>query len=84
MVLLEGAARMTHSGGKPHEVGDRGQRYVVSVYDEAQNKRIDLALTNDIKHASEMATGAELRPSWKFAWVTDRYPALNQEVSRDE
>lgn len=67
---------MTHTGGKPHQVGDRGQRYVVSVYDESQNKRIDVAYTDSAMHASDMATGAHLRPSWKFAWVTDRRPEV--------
>ena len=66
---------MTHSGGKPHHVGDgAGYRYAISVFDEVENKRINLAYTNDAKRASEMATAAELRPSWKFAWVTDRTP----------
>ena len=67
---------MTHSGGRPHNVGDgEGLRYAVSVFDENKGERINLAYTNDAKHAAEMATAAELRPSWKFAWVTDRQPS---------
>lgn len=53
-------------------VGDEGQRYVVSAYDESRGERMNLYYTNDAKRASELATNAELRPSWKFAWVTDR------------
>lgn len=53
-------------------VGDEGQRYVVSVFDNNRNERMNLAYTNDADHASRLATTAELRPSWKFAWVTDR------------
>jgi hypothetical protein len=65
---------MTHSGGQPHAVGDRGQRYVVSVFDQGRNERINLAYTDNADHAASMATGAELRPSWTHAWVTDRRP----------
>ena len=65
---------MTHSGGKPHtNVGDKGQRYEISCYDEGQNKRIVLGWSDDAEAARQMASGAELRPSWKFAWVTDRF-----------
>lgn len=63
---------MTYNGGNPHPVGDRGQRYEVSCFDETQDKRIVLGWTDDAEVARQMADGAELRPSWKFAWVTDR------------
>ena len=64
---------MTHSGGKPHtNVGDRGQRYEVTVYDENKNERIVIGWSDDPAVASEMGTSAELRPSWKFAQVRDR------------
>lgn len=63
---------MTHSGGKPHAVGDKGQRFEVSVYDEAKGERVVLGWSDDAKVASEMAASAEIRPSWKFANVRDR------------
>jgi hypothetical protein len=63
---------MTHSGGQPHAVGDRGQRYEVTVYDKSQNRRITLGWSDTSEGAVAMANAAELRPSWKFAWVTDR------------
>lgn len=65
---------MTHSGGKPHAVGDHGQRYEVSCFDETKNARIVIGWTDDAASASQWATSVELRPSWKFAWVTDRRP----------
>lgn len=64
---------MTHSGGQPHtNTGDFGQRYEVTVFDEAKNARIKIGWSNDAKVASDMGTAAELRPSWKFAQVRDR------------
>lgn len=66
---------MTHSGGKAHGVGDRGQRYEVSVFDENEKKRIVLGWTDDAETARQMADSAALRPSWKFEWVTDRRAA---------
>lgn len=55
-------------------IGDEGQRYVVSVYDESRGTRMNLYYTDDARRASELATNAELRPSWMFPWVTDRKP----------
>lgn len=68
---------MTHSGGQPHtNIGDRGQRYEVSVFDEGQNKRIVLGWADNPTTAAKMATAAELRPSWTFAQVRDRHCAF--------
>lgn len=75
---------MTHSGGKPHKVGDGGQRYVVSVFDEGRNERINLGYADDSTVAAQMATAAELRPSWKFAWVTDRQPGKSTSTQTGE
>lgn len=55
-------------------VGDEGQRYVVSVYDENRGERMNLYYTDDARRAGELATNAVLRPSWTVAWVTDRKP----------
>lgn len=60
--------------GRGPKVGDEGQRYVVSVFDANCNERMNLYYTNDAKRASELATTAVLRPSWHFAWLTDRSP----------
>lgn len=76
---------MTHSGGKPHAVGDRGQRYEVTAFDESKNARFVIGWTNDAEFARGMAVGAELHPSWNFAQVRDRAaspPAGQTETSR--
>lgn len=65
---------MTHSGGMTHRVGDDAQRYIVSVFDELLGDRVPLGYTNSLEDAQRMAAGAQLRPSWKAAWVTDRQP----------
>lgn len=66
---------MTHSGGKDHAVGDCGQRYEVTVFDERENRRVVLGWAEEASTAARMATTAEAKPSWKFAWVTDRQAA---------
>jgi hypothetical protein len=65
---------MTHSGGQPHtNVGDRGQRYEVTVYDETKDERIVIGWSDDPQAASIMSNAAELRPSWRWAQVRDRH-----------
>lgn len=64
-----------HTCGLGPRVGDEGQRYVVSVYDDNRGERMNLYYTNDARLAGELATISEKKPSWNFAWVTDRKPA---------
>jgi hypothetical protein len=66
---------MTHSGGKPHEVGDRGQRFEVSFFNPSANGRQVLGWTDDEETARRMADSVDLHPSWEFPWVTDRWAA---------
>lgn len=68
---------MTFNGGKPHEVGYRGQQFEVSVFDEYARGRRVLGWASDSDTASKMATGAELRPSWSAAWVTDLFSDIS-------
>ena len=63
---------MTHSGGKPHAVGDQGQRWEVSFYNPTTNKREVYGWTNDHVSALAMAEAVEAHPSWEYPWVTDR------------
>lgn len=70
---------MTHSGGKPHAVGDRGQRFEVSFYNPATNQRQPLGWTNDAETARKMADSVELHPSWEYPQITDR--SANPEQS---
>lgn len=68
---------MTHSGGKPHQVGYKGQQYEVSIYDDDAKARRVFGWSNDPAKASEMALAAELRPSWNFAWVTNLHTDIS-------
>lgn len=68
---------MTHNGGQPHAVGYKGQRYEVSVFDEVAEGRRVVGWTDDADNASRMATGAELRPGWTTAWVTDLFTDIS-------
>jgi hypothetical protein len=63
---------MTHSGGKPHAVGDRGQRYEITVYDEELQQRRVLGWAESEEAAYGMAQAAEKRPSWSKAEVNER------------
>lgn len=63
---------MTHSGGKPHAVGDRGQRYEITVYDEELQQRRVLGWADSEEAAYGMARAAEKRPSWSKGEVNDR------------
>lgn len=63
---------MTHSGGKPHAVGDRGQRYEVSVLDPLSSKRHVLGWTDSKETADGMCAAMKKHPSWKDPEVKDR------------
>lgn len=63
---------MTHSGGKPHQVGDRGQRFEVSFFDPKANKRCILGWTTTIEDARMMVSAVEGHPTWDDAQITDR------------
>lgn len=71
---------MTHSGGKPHEVGDRGQRYEVSFFNPETNERQVLGWTNSVEAARSMADGVDAHPSWEFPRVTDRQAAKGESA----
>ena len=63
---------MTHSGGKPHAVGDKGQRYEVrwEQVDKPGERVMGWALTEN--GAKQMAEGFALAPYVKRTWVVDR------------
>lgn len=71
---------MTHSGGKPHEVGDRGQRYEISVFDENINGRRIIGWTDDKAHADQVCESIVTRPGWRNARCEDR---VKQQRARD-
>ena len=64
---------MTHSGGKPHTVGDQGQRYEVSVYDEDKGERVVCGWSDDPEIARQMATSFAKRPGWSLEQILDRW-----------
>lgn len=61
---------MTHSGGKQHEVGDRGQRFEVSYVDD--HKRKVYGWTNEISAAKGMVKNIIAHPYWKHPRINDR------------
>ena len=64
---------MTHSGGKPHAVGDKGQRFEISFFNPKSNKREVLGWTDDLESARRMTDSIEAHPSWEYPWLTDRH-----------
>ena len=64
---------MTHSGGMPHAIGDKGQQYEITVYSPYIGCRIVLGWTNFIENAERMKEGAKLQPSWEDPQITDRF-----------
>jgi hypothetical protein len=63
---------MTHSGGKPHAVGDNGQRYEVSYFDPSANVRKIFGWSDEIASAQVMAGNVEKHPSWSYPQIRDR------------
>lgn len=65
---------MTHSGGKPHAIGDRGQRYEISFTDEMAKKghRRILGWTDIKGMADRMAASVEKHTGWSDGRVLDR------------
>lgn len=64
---------MTHSGGKPHAVGDEGQRFEVTYYDPADDTRKIYGWTDNNDAACQMGNAIDRHPSWCWPHVTDRH-----------
>ncbi len=64
---------MTHSGGKNHLVGDQGQRYELTVFDEEVNGRIKIGWFDDAGDAKKAGKTFCKRPSWSKPQVDDRW-----------
>lgn len=67
---------MTINGGKPHNIGDRGQRYEVSFLDG--KKRRVYGWTDDAKQALRMETAIHDHPTWRYPETLDRMPPNSQ------
>lgn len=64
---------MTHSGGKPHAVGDKGQRYEVRYRDPDTGQRKVFGWSNDLEGARAMMEAIDLHPSMDAPSVADRW-----------
>ncbi len=63
---------MTHSGGKPHNVGDRGQRYEVSYRDDDDGQRKVIGWSDDIEGAQSLCRSIRLWPGKSHPAIRDR------------
>ncbi len=62
---------MTHSGGKPHETGDRGQRYQVTYLEGRIGRRI-FGWSETLEGAERMVDSIQKHPSWSQPVIIDR------------
>ncbi len=62
---------MTHSGGKPHAVGDRGQRYQVTYLEGRIGRRI-FGWSETPEGAESMADSIRKHPTWSQPVIIDR------------
>ena len=69
---------MTHSGGKPHAVGDRGQRFEVSYSDPDAGARKVFGWSDTLEGAQAMARSIELHPSMECAQILERQAASSK------
>lgn len=63
---------MTINGGKPHEVGDRGQRYEVTFFNPATGKRQPLGWSDTQEGVNALVGAIDSHPSWEQPQVQDR------------
>jgi hypothetical protein len=64
---------MTHLGGKPHKVGDMGQRYEVLAHGYPKNELDNVIGWSDtLEGAERMMNGILLAPSCTSAKIFDR------------
>lgn len=65
---------MTINGGKPHAVGDRGQRYEVTFFNPSTMRRQVLGWCETRDGAESMAAGVRAHPAWEEPQIEDRQP----------
>lgn len=63
---------MTHSGGKPHKVGDRGQRYEVHVAGYPNPGDNVIGWSDKLDGAIRMAAAIAKAPGAGAAYIVDR------------
>lgn len=64
---------MTIDGGKPHAIGDRGQRYEVTFFNPAISQRQVLGWSKTMEGAASMVAGIDAHPSWEQPQIEDRW-----------
>lgn len=64
---------MTHSGGEPHNVGDKGQRYEVTFFNPETIERQIFGWSDTEDGAAQMVKSIQAHPSWYNAEVRDRH-----------
>ena len=67
---MEGKDGVTHSGGKPHAVGDLGQRYEVTYLDQDERKVYGWSTT--LEGAQRMTESIDMHPVWEQPQIRDR------------
>lgn len=72
---------MTINGGKPHAVGDRGQRYEVTFFNPATFQRQVLGWASTSEAAESMAEGIRAHPVWEQPQIQDRMSAAKEQGS---
>jgi len=72
---------MTINGGKPHAVGDRGQRYEVTFFNSATFKRQVLGWCETREDAERIVATMSDHPVWEQFQIVDRGMTPNAELS---
>lgn len=65
---------MTHSGGKQHAVGDRGQRYEIRAIGWPDEGEGVIGWNENAEGAERTAASIRKAPGCTKAWVIDRRP----------
>jgi hypothetical protein len=73
---------MTHSGGKPHAVGDRGQRYEIRCTGYPKDIESVIGWGEKADGAMRMAMGILKAPGARTAKIVDRQEKTETEVTR--
>lgn len=74
---------MTHSGGKPHAVGDNGQRYEVRATGWPLAGESVIAWTNDKASADARAASILKAPSCTASRVIDRHDERLRDIAAE-
>lgn len=74
---------MTHSGGKPHAIGDRGQRYEVRATGWPKAEQSVIGWWSDLQAAHQAAAGFKKAPGCTEVEIFDREKGQAIDVNPD-